>query len=44
MGDTSIYVSDVGDIAWLSCFVVLYNLGCLSLSDDEKLRETSIAF
>ena len=21
----------VGDIAWLSCFVVLYNLGCLSL-------------
>ena len=34
----------VGDIAWLSCFVVLYNLGCLSLFDDEKLCETSIAF
>ena len=26
----------VGDIAWLSCFVVLYNLGCLSLTDDGK--------
>jgi hypothetical protein len=29
----------MGDIAWLSCFVVLYNLGCLSLPDGEKLCE-----
>jgi hypothetical protein len=32
----------VGDIAWLSRFVVLFNLGYLSLFDDEKLCETSI--
>jgi hypothetical protein len=31
-------------IAWLSCFVVLYNRGCLSLPDDEKLCETIIVF
>jgi hypothetical protein len=30
----------VGDIAWVSCFVALYNRGCLLLPDDEKLCET----
>ena len=34
----------VDDIAWFSCFVVVYNLEYLSLSDDEKLCETSIVF
>ena len=34
----------VGDIAWLSCIVVVYNLVYLSLPDDEKVCEASIAF